>query len=104
MFKDWGNCVRGAATLDCLPIVFSNFLNALLMFVGIFALSVFILGGFTYMNSGGDPKKLESARGALTFGILGVILVLLSFVIINIISFVTGAECIKFGNFSLGCN
>lgn len=102
MFKVWGDCVKGnVATFDCIPVIFSNVVNALLMFGGIFALFIFLYGGFRFMNSGGDSKKLEGARETLVYGALGLSLVLLSFFVINIISHVTGANCIK--KFGFGC-
>lgn len=110
MFKAWDEIVKGClvgdkgnevATLDCIPAIFSNLLTALLMFVGTFALFLFIFAGYRYMNTAGDPKKLEGARNTLIYGILGLLLVLFSFFIINIISTVTGVECIK--KFGFGC-
>ena len=102
MFKAWGECVKdGVATLNCIPAVFSNVVSALLAFVGFFALFLLIFAGFRYMNSAGDPKKLEGARNTLIYAILGLLIVLFSFFIINIISIVTGAPCIK--EFGFNC-
>lgn len=110
MFKAWNEIVKGCivedkgnevATLSCIPAIFSNLLTSLLMLVGTFALFLFIFAGFKFMNAGGDPKKLEGARNALVYGILGLLLVLFSFLIINVISIVTNVECIK--SFGFGC-
>lgn len=112
MFKDWNDIVEGClqgdkgnevATLNCIPAIFSNVLTALLMFVGTFALFLFIFAGFKYMNTAGDPKKLEEAKNTLVYGILGLLIVLFSFLIINVVSIVTRVECIGFGNFGFGC-
>ena len=120
MFKDWKEIVDGCvqtvtvvtkdkdgkeistandvATLNCVPAVFLNIVSALLVFAGLTALVMFILGGFKYMNSAGDPKKLEGARNTLIYGIIGLLIVLFSFLIINVISQVTNVPCItKFG-------
>lgn len=106
LFKEWDNVVKNCvqnqvATISCIPAVFSNIINALLMFVGLFSLVIFIVAGFKFIHSGGDPKKLEGARNNFVFGILGLLIVLLSFAIINIISYVTGIDCIK--SFGFGC-
>ena len=110
MFQDWDKIVTGClqgnkgnevATLSCIPAIFSNVLTALLMFVGTFALFLFIMGGLKFMYSSGDPKKLEGAGNTLIYGIIGLLIVLFSFFIINIISIVTGVECIK--SFGFGC-
>lgn len=110
MFKDWGEIVKGClqgdkgnevATLSCLPAIFSNIVTALLMFVGTFALFLFMFAGFKYMNTAGDPKKIEGARHTLMYGIIGLLIVLFSFFIIQLISSVTGAPCIT--QFGFGC-
>jgi uncharacterized membrane protein len=108
MFRDWDKIVPGClqgndkvATLDCIPAIFLNVVSALLAFVGFFALFLFIFAGWKYMNSGGDPKKLEGARNTLIYGILGLLVVLFSFFIIGLISTVTHTPCVvKFG---FGC-
>lgn len=102
MFKDWGACVKdGAATLGCIQTVFLNAVSALLMFAGTFAFVLLIFSIYKYINSGGDPKKLEGARNTLIYGILGLIIVLFAFLIRSIIVNVTGVECIK--TFGFGC-
>lgn len=112
MFRSWDeivkNCVqdpggKDVATLSCIPAIFLNIVSALLMFAGLAALAMFILGGFKLMNSAGDPKKLEGARNNFKYGIIGLAIVLSSFVAMNIISQVTGVKCINFGAFGFGC-
>ena len=109
MFKVWDELVPGClqggtnnvATLSCIPAIFSNLLSALLAFAGLTALLMFIMGGYKFINSGGDPKKAESAKNNFTYGILGLAIVLFSFVVINVISQVTGVTCIT--KFGFGC-
>lgn len=109
MFKAWeatvNDCLQGdkndVATLSCIPAVFSNLLSVLLLFSGIVALGMFIMGGFKFMSSAGDAKKLEGARNNFKYGIIGLTIVLSSFLFINIISIVTGVKCIT--KFGFGC-
>lgn len=107
MFKSWGGCLQGAnkdvATFDCIPTIFSNVVNAILVFSGLAALVIFMVAGFKLMNSAGDPKKLEGAKNSLIFGAIGLIIVLLSFFALNVISYVTGVKCIEFGSFGFDC-
>jgi hypothetical protein len=94
-FKPWDSCVQGdIATLSCISIVFANLLSALLVFTGLVALIMAIMGGFKFMNSGGDAKKLESARNNFIFALLGLAIIAFSYTIILIISTVTGVTCI----------
>ncbi|HSX40231.1 MAG TPA: pilin [Candidatus Saccharimonadales bacterium] len=96
---DWGDCVdKGVATIACLPILFQNVINGALLFSGIVALIFIILSGVKLINSGGDPKQVEGARKTLTWAIIGLIVIMLAFFIINVISKITGVTCIlKFG-------
>lgn len=96
---DWGDCVkRGVATLECIPKVFQNVINGALLFSGVVALFFIIFSGIKLMLSQGDPKQVEGARHTLTYAILGLLLILLSFLILNLISYVTKVPCIlKFG-------
>lgn len=107
MFKAWGDCVqdiggKNVATLSCIPIIFLNILSALLAFVGLTVLIMFIAGGFKFMNAEGDPKKISAAENNFKFGIIGGMLALFSFLLIQIIAFVTNVPCIK--TFGFGCN
>ena len=101
----WGtddNCIEdGAATLRCIPVIFQNIINWILAFAGVVALFLIIWAGIKYIRSGGEEEKIKSARETLTYAIIGLVVILLSFAIINIISAITGVGCIKqfgFGN------
>jgi uncharacterized membrane protein len=100
--QDWGKCVdaNGVATLTCIPIVFSNIINAALMFVGSVAVILIIWGGITFVRSGGDPKQTQHARQIITYAIIGLVLVLSSFFIIYLIAYLTGAKCIETFSFT----
>jgi hypothetical protein len=109
MFKDWNDAVSGClqggndkvATLSCLPAIFANLLSALLAFMGLLTLITFIMGSFKYINSAGDPKKIEGAKNSFVYGLIGLVIILFSFIIMQIISTVTGVECVSdFAHFS----
>ncbi|MFH1832787.1 MAG: hypothetical protein ABH816_01285 [Candidatus Levyibacteriota bacterium] len=92
---------KNIATLACLPALFQNLIYALLFFSTIVAVFLIIYSGIKFITSGGDPKQVEGARHTMTYAIVGLIIIFLSFFIINLIAGITGAECIKifgFGN------
>src|SRR3989344_4130360 len=96
------NCLVGGAdkvaTLACVPIIVGNVIFWLLVGAGILALVLIIISGFKFVFSGGDPKQTEGARKTLTWAIVGLLVILLSFAIINFIAKTTGVGCItKFG-------
>ena len=102
--RDWSaNCIEGGvATLRCLPDVFNNLIQGALMFAGAVAVILTIYGGIRLGMSGGDPKQVQAAQGILKYAIFGLIIVLSSFGIIFLISYLTGAECITTLGFD-GC-
>ena len=96
--QNWGGgCVdsNGVASLNCIPYVFSNIVRAALMFVGAVAVILLIYAGIRFVMSGGDPKQVQSARSIITYAIIGLVIVLSSFAIIYLISYLTGAKCIE---------
>lgn len=54
------------------------FYRVILLFAGIIAFFLLLLGGIRYMISGGDVKKTEEARNMLTMAIIGFALVVLA--------------------------
>ena len=105
---DWdklGTCIfngpngEKVASLNCFPALFINIINALLGFSGVVAVFLVIYSGIQFIISGGEAKQVEGARKTLTFAVMGLIVVLLSFLIINIIATLTGTECIKLFGF-----
>ena len=96
-FKPWDGCLQDGdvATLKCVPILFQNVITAALMFAGVVALFFIILSGLKMVTSGGDPKAVEGAKKTLTFAIIGLVIILLSFFIINFVSYFTGVSCIN---------
>lgn len=106
MFGEWNSIVqgcvtsKGVATLNCVPALFLNIVQALLNFSGVVALFFVILAGFKFITSSGDPKQVEGARQTLTYAIIGLVVILLSFFIINLIAGITGTTCIKMFGFT----
>ena len=93
--------VTGVATLNCIPVVFQNIVNWALFFAAIVAIFFIMFAGMKFLRSGGQEKLIEAARNTLIYAIIGFVVILLSFLIINTISDITGVPCIKqfgFGN------
>ena len=93
--KDWGGCVTNdVPSLRCIPIVFENIISASLMFVGAVTAILIVYAGILFVTSGGDQKKVQSARQVITYALIGLVIVLSSFAIIYFIGYTTGATCI----------
>lgn len=107
---DWKDCLAkdttgkqipgDVATLDCIPAVVHNIILGAFLFAGIVAVVLIIYSGIRFILSGGDPKQVEGARKTMTYAIIGFIVILLSFAILNLIKTVTGVNCIRFFGFT----
>jgi len=84
--QEWGNCVvDGVPTLKCLEVVFSNILVMASAFIVLVLFIMFVIGSFNYLTSFGNPEKVKKAQGTLKFAIIGFILFVGSYLILNII-------------------
>ena len=63
----------------------STALNVVFGIVGIIAVVMIILGGVNYTTSQGDPSKIQKAKNTITYGIIGLVVSLLAFAIINFV-------------------
>ena len=85
-----------AAQLVELENVFARVVAAVLGLAGIALFIMLIVGGFKYITSGGDPKRVEAARNTLTFAIIGLVLIALAYLILVFIENLTGAPILNF--------
>lgn len=63
----------------------TKILNAIIGVLGIVAVVVVIIGGVTYMTSSGDAGKVKKAKDTILYGCIGLIIVALSFAIVNFV-------------------
>ena len=63
----------------------SSVLNTVFLWTGIIAVIVIIVGGVFYMTSQGDPGKVARAKNAILYAVIGLLVVLLSFAIVNFV-------------------
>ncbi len=62
---------------------------------GIISFVLLILGGFNFIVSAGDAKKAESGRNGVTGAVIGLLVVIGSFWIIQIINKLTGLTLLQ---------
>jgi len=61
-------------------------INILLSVAGLLAVLFIIIGGFQYITSGGNEELAERGKRNLQNAIIGVVIIILSFVIVRVIS------------------
>jgi type IV secretory pathway VirB2 component (pilin) len=61
----------------------TSVINVLLYIAGIIAVIMIIVGGIKYMTSSGDSSGISSAKNTVLYAIIGLVLVILAFAIVN---------------------
>lgn len=93
--------VNGVMTVGCLPGLFTLLVNGLISFVGIAAVIMLIFSGIQMITASGDAKTLETAGKTFSYSLLGLVVALSAFLIVNIIAAVTGVHCLT--GFGFAC-
>lgn len=74
----------------------ADIINIILPFLygiaGVILFLIMIWGGYDFLLSQGDPEKVEGARGKITAGIIGFVLLIISYVLVKIIAYVFGLQ------------
>ena len=63
----------------------SQILNVVIGVVGVVAVAVIIIGGIYFVISQGDASKVTRARNTILYGVVGLIVALLAFAIVNFV-------------------
>ena len=88
--------VSDTATIQCLVPLFEGIVKAVITLGAIGLFVMLLAGGFTFLFSGGDPKKLEAARGTVTQAIMGIAIMSIAYLIILTIEQFTGVNVTEF--------
>lgn len=67
--------------MDMLGII----INVVLGIVGFVAVVMIILGGISFITSQGDAAKVTRARNTILYGVIGLIVAILAFAIVNFV-------------------
>jgi len=78
-----GEIVSATGGEDSFIDLVRQILNYFLGFLGIIALAIVIYGGFMYVTAGVNDAGAETGKKVLTYAAIGIIVILLSFVIVN---------------------
>lgn len=65
--------------------IFTQVTNTVLFAVGIISVIMLIWGGIRYITSGGDSKKVTDAKNTILYAIIGLIIAILAYAIVNFI-------------------
>jgi hypothetical protein len=83
------------ATLNLLNLI-SVAILIILIFAALAFLFMLILGGVSYITSGGDKGKTEAARGKITAALIGLVIVFAAWAVVNLVSTFFGVNILSF--------
>jgi hypothetical protein len=64
---------------------FANGLNRVFFWAGAIAVIAIVIAGIQYITSNGDSSKIVNSKKAIIYSSIGLVIVLLSFAIVNIV-------------------
>ena len=82
------------ATIQGLQCMIANILSVILTFIGLAGFVMLIVGSFRWMLSGGSSQEVEKAGKTMTYAIVGLLVALSSFIILNLLAEFTGVKSI----------
>ena len=95
------NKIQRDALGNNVPVDIATLIGNILPYIfgaaGIALLIYLVLGGFQMMTSRGDPKAMQSAQGKITNAIIGFVIVIFAFFIVQIFGQVFGIQNTFFG-------
>lgn len=93
-----GVCVAGpnddVATILGLQCLLANVFSIGITVIGLAGFVMFIYSAFQLMLSGGNSKATESARNSITYAVVGIVVAISAFIILNLIAAFTGVDII----------
>ncbi|PIZ00399.1 hypothetical protein COY62_02755, partial [bacterium (Candidatus Howlettbacteria) CG_4_10_14_0_8_um_filter_40_9] len=66
-------------------ILLSNIVNYILLFAAAIAVLFLIIGGIKYIVSQGNEKAVESSKHTILYAVIGLLIIILSFVIVRFV-------------------
>ncbi|HLD18240.1 MAG TPA: pilin [Patescibacteria group bacterium] len=64
-----------------LPTLIGSLINVIISVLGIVLVIYFLLGGFKYMQSQGDQKKIDDAKKLMTNAVIGIVIIVAAYAI-----------------------
>ena len=86
-------------TIECISVVLQQVVNFAVAFAGGVAVVFIMYAAYQLATSRGDREKIETAKHTLTYAIIGLLVIIFSFVIIKLIGTLIGVPASRFGIF-----
>lgn len=75
------NIEKDNSLIDTIQVI----INVILGVLGLVAVIFIILGGVNFVTSSGDPGKVKKAKDTILYGVIGLVVALLAYAIVNFV-------------------
>ncbi len=82
--------VNPIAKFNSLGSVLNLVLPTVMIVAALLFLAILLYGAFTYVTSSGEQDKVQKARKTITYSVLGLVLILFSYLIVSLVGLVIG--------------
>lgn len=82
---DMNQCAGGTDNKTDLMGTLNVVINVVLAVVGFIAVVMIIMGGISFITSQGDSSKVTKARNTILYGVVGLVIALLAYAIVNFV-------------------
>lgn len=72
--------------------IFSALLPYIYVVAGLILLFILIIGGIGLMTAAGDPKKIEASQGKITTGVIGFMIIFVSYFLVQLVELMLGIK------------
>ena len=79
------NDAGGTANTTSADTLIKNIVNTMLFLVGVLSVIMIIYGGIQYVISAGDSGKVGKAKNTILYAVIGLIVAILSYAIVNFV-------------------
>jgi hypothetical protein len=101
MSLDQLNTIQANALGEKIPVNIGTLITNLLFYIfgaaAIALLIYLIIGGFQMMLSRGDPKAMQSAQAKITNAIIGFVIIVIAFFVVQLLGQLLGIQGTAFG-------
>ncbi|HEY5806229.1 MAG TPA: pilin [Candidatus Saccharimonadales bacterium] len=67
------------------PSRLQDMLNIVLAIMGAVAVLIIVLAGFRYITSQGNPNEVTTAKNAILYALIGLVVIMFAFAIVNFV-------------------
>lgn len=83
--SEWGSTGGSNLSQDDLMNTLQVVINVIVGVIGFIAVAMIIMGGISFATSQGDSSKVAKARNTIIYGVVGLVIAMLAFAIVNFV-------------------